>query len=418
MTMANNPAAPDGMIAARMTRFAPSPTTAMSGRARVLLAEGHDIIKLSSGEPDLAVRSHIRAAATLAIDQDQTRATNIDGLPDLKAAIAVKFSRENGLTYTADQIIASTGAKQVIANAILATVGSGDQVIIPAPYWVSYPDLVKLAGGEPVFVKCDPDRDFMLSPEALDAAITPSTKWLILNNPNNPSGAVWDRDTIAALAEVLRRHPHVHVISDDIYEHLVYDNATAQTIASVAPDLQSRTLTVNGLSKAFAMSGWRLGYGAGPTWLISEMTKLQSQITSNPSTVSQRAAIAALNGDDAEQSAYVARFKMRRDRMLTVLKDVPRLRYRIPRGAFYVFANCEAAVGCTTPGGHQLLDDGMIAEWLLEAHGIAVVPGQAFGMPNYLRLSYSVDEALIDEAGARLAQAFGSLSLDKPKFAE
>jgi aspartate aminotransferase len=408
--MNNGSNAPDGMIAERMTRFAPSPTTAMSGRARQLIAEGRDIIKLSSGEPDLPVRPDIREAATSAIDHDLTRATNVDGMPDLKAAIALKFSQENRLDYTNDQIIVSTGAKQVIANAILATVGPGDEAIIPAPYWVSYPDLVKLAGGVPVFVTCDPDRDFTMAPDALEAAITPSTKWLILNNPNNPSGAVWDRDTLAALADVLARHPHVHVISDDIYEHLVYDNAAAETIASVAPDLKSRTLTVNGMSKAFAMSGWRLGYGAGPAWLIAEMAKLQSQVTSNASTVSQRAAIAALTNNAAEQSAYVARFKSRRDRMLSALKDVPRIKYRTPRGAFYVFANCEAAIGCTTPDGLRLEDDGMLAEWLLEAHGIALVPGSAFGMPNFLRLSYSVDEALIDEAGARLTTAFASLA--------
>ncbi|MEM7776451.1 MAG: pyridoxal phosphate-dependent aminotransferase [Pseudomonadota bacterium] len=398
------------MLTPRMSQFAESQTIAMSRRARELMRQGRDIIKLSSGEPDLETPGHVRETAKQAIDQGLTRASNVDGLPELKRAVADKLKRENGLDYAEDEIIIGTGAKQVIANAVLATVGNGDEVIIPAPYWVSYPDMVRLAGGTPVFVDCRPERGFMPTPEDIEAVITPSTKWLVINNPNNPTGAVWDRDTLRGIADVLKRHPKVHVMTDDIYEHLVYDNAVVHTFAAIAPELKSRVLTINGVSKAFAMSGWRIGYGAGPVWLIKAMAKLQSQMTSNPTTVSQRAAIAALDGDPSGQDAYRATFKARRDKMAAIISATKFLDCHVPRGAFYVFADCNAALGRRTPDGKTLETDSDLTHYLLEQAGLAVVPGSAFGMGGYLRFSYAIDEAEIDRCAERLDKAMQLLS--------
>lgn len=397
------------MIAPRMGRFAPSPTTAMSQRARELQRAGHDVIKLSSGEPDLETPEYVREAAKAAIDEGRTKSTNVDGLPELKEAIARKFKRDNGLEYTLDEIIVGTGAKQVIYNALLATVGEGDEVIIPAPYWVSYPDIVKLAGGVPVFVDCVPDKGFTLMPEQLEAAITPATKWLLINNPNNPSGAVWDVSTLASLAEVLMRYPKVHVLTDDIYEHLSYDNSVVQTLATVAPELKSRILTVNGVSKAYAMSGWRIGFGGGPVWLIKAMAKLQSQATSNPAAIAQRAAMAALDGPPEAIARYRDNFKARRDLMVSEVRPVRHLRFSVPRGAFYIFADCSDAIGLKSHSGTTITDDLALSEYLLDQHGLAVVPGSAFGMSDHLRLSYSVSSDIIEKAGKRLATAMAAL---------
>lgn len=397
------------MIAPRMDRFAPSPTTAMSQRARELQRAGHDVIKLSSGEPDLETPQYVRDAAKAAIDEGLTKSTNVDGLPELKEAIARKFKRDNGLDYGLDEIIVGTGAKQVIYNALLATVGEGDEVIIPAPYWVSYPDIVKLAGGTPVFADCKADNGFVLTAEQLEAAITPATKWLVINNPNNPSGAVWDASTLASLADVLKRYHKVHVLTDDIYEHLSYDNAVVQTLAAVAPELKPRILTVNGVSKAYAMSGWRIGFAGGPAWLIKAMGKLQSQVTSNPAAISQRAAMAALDGSLEEIAKYRDKFRSRRDMMIAAVRPVPHLRFSTPRGAFYIFADCTDAIGLRSPSGTVVTDDIALSEYLLDEYGLAVVPGSAFGMKNHIRLSYSVSSEIIETAGKRLNSAMSAL---------
>jgi len=396
-------------FAPRMSRFGASPTTGMSHRAREMARAGLDVIVLSSGEPDFETPEHIREAAKNAIDAGYTKNTNIDGMPELKEAVLRKFKRENGLTFTIDQISIGTGAKQVIFNALLSTVGAGDEVIIPAPYWVSYPAMVELAGGTPVGIRTRPDRGFVLDPQDLERAITSRTKWLIINNPGNPSGAVWDQESLRMIAEVLARHPHVWVLTDDIYEHLVYDNAVVTAFAAIAPELTDRILTVNGLSKGYCMTGWRVGFAAGPAQLINAMRKLQSQSTSNPNTVAQHAAVAALDGPTDFMEANRARFKARRDAVVGRLNNISKLNCRTPRGAFYAFADCSAAIGCKTPSGNVIQSDTMLCEFLLDEHHIALVPGSAFGMPDHLRLSYATSDDILAEACSRIEAAFASL---------
>ena len=385
-----------------INRIKPSPTVAMTGRAAALKAEGRDIIALSAGEPDFDTPEHIRAAGKAAIDHGHTRYTTVDGIAELKRAICDKFARENGLDYTADQISVSSGGKQILFNALLATVNPGDEVIIPAPYWVSYPDIVALAGGTPVIVPCPAEEGFRLTPEALRAAITPRTKWLILNSPSNPSGAAYDAAQMKALTDVLLDFPQVWVLTDDIYEHLVFDGFTFVTPAQIEPRLKDRTLTMNGVSKAYAMTGWRIGYGAGPVALIRAMAKLQSQSTSNPSSISQYAALAALTGPQDYIDMSREAFQRRRDLVVDGLNDCPGLSCPVPQGAFYVYPSIADLIGTVSAGGTAITDDEAFANALLDETGVAIVFGAAFGLSPHFRVSYAASDDTLREAIARI----------------
>ncbi len=385
-----------------INRIKPSPTVAMTGRAAALKAEGRDIIALSAGEPDFDTPEHIRAAGKAAIDHGHTRYTTVDGIAELKRAICDKFARENGLDYTADQISVSSGGKQILFNALLATVNPGDEVIIPAPYWVSYPDIVALAGGTPVIVPCPAEDGFRLTPEALRAAITPRTKWLILNSPSNPSGAAYDAAQMKALTDVLLDFPQVWVLTDDIYEHLVFDGFTFVTPAQIEPRLKDRTLTMNGVSKAYAMTGWRIGYGAGPVALIRAMAKLQSQSTSNPSSISQYAALAALTGPQDYIDMSREAFQRRRDLVVDGLNDCPGLSCPVPQGAFYVYPSIADLIGTVSAGGTAITDDEAFANALLDETGVAIVFGAAFGLSPHFRVSYAASDDTLREAIARI----------------
>jgi len=390
-------------LSAALGRIRPSPTVAITSRALELRAAGRDIIALSAGEPDFDTPDHIRTAAKAAIDAGHTRYTAVDGMAGLKRAIAGKFARENGLDYAPHEISVGTGGKQVIFNALLATLDPGDEVVIPAPYWVSYPDMVRLAGATPVIVPTAVADGFRLLPRALEAAITPRTKWLILNSPSNPSGAALDAADLAALAEVLERHPRVRVLSDDIYEHLTHDGFAFATIAQVAPALKPRTLVVNGVSKAYAMTGWRLGYGAGPGELIRAMAVIQSQSTSNPSTISQWAALAALEGPQDFLPGFRAAFTRRRDLVAGLLNAIPGIRCPVPPGAFYVYPDISGLIGRTSAGGRHIATDEDFATALLEETGVAVVFGAAFGLSPHFRISYAAGDETLRAACARIA---------------
>lgn len=384
----------------RLARIKPSPTIAMTTRAAELRAEGRDIIGLSAGEPDFDTPQNIREAAKAAIDAGQTRYTAVDGTPSLKKAICGKFKRENALDYEPSQITVGTGGKQILFNALLATLNDGDEVIVPAPYWVSYPDMVLLAGGTPVFVECTLEQGFRLTGEALEAAITPRTKWLILNSPSNPSGAAYDRDQMKELTDVLLRHPDVWVLTDDIYEHLVFDGFQFVTPAQVEPKLKDRVLTMNGVSKAYAMTGWRIGYGAAPAPLVKAIAKLQSQSTSNPCSISQFAAEAALTGPQDYIDESREAFQRRRDLVVAGLNDCPGIECPTPQGAFYVYPSIKGLMGKTSAGGTLLADDQAFANALLEETGVAVVFGAAFGLSPHFRVSYATsDEQLTDAVG-------------------
>ena len=385
-----------------INRIKPSPTVAMTGRAAALKAEGRDIIALSAGEPDFDTPEHIRAAGKAAIDHGHTRYTTVDGIAELKRAICDKFARENGLDYTPDQISVSSGGKQILFNALLATVNPADEVIIPAPYWVSYPDIVALAGGTPVIVLCPAEDGFRLTPEALRAAITPRTKWLILNSPSNPSGAAYDAAQMKALTDVLLDFPQVWVLTDDIYEHLVFDGFTFVTPAQIEPRLKDRTLTMNGVSKAYAMTGWRIGYGAGPVALIRAMAKLQSQSTSNPSSISQYAALAALTGPQDYIDMSREAFQRRRDLVVDGLNDCPGLSCPVPQGAFYVYPSIADLIGTVSAGGTAITDDEAFANALLDETGVAIVFGAAFGLSPHFRVSYAASDDTLREAIARI----------------
>lgn len=388
----------------------PSATLVITQKARALRARGVDVIGLGAGEPDFDTPDHIKLAAKQAIDDGQTKYTNVDGIPELKAAICAKFKRDNGLMYEPAQINVSPGGKVVIYNALLASLNPGDEVVIPAPCWVSYPDMVKLAGGTPVIVKTKAEDGFILGPEDLQRVITPKTKWLFLNSPSNPTGAAYSRDNLIALAGVLRAHPQVMVLCDDIYEHLVYDGFEFYTMAEAAPDLYDRVLTMNGVSKAYAMTGWRIGYAGGPEWLIKAMAKVMGQTTSNASSVSQWAAVAALTGPQGFMAERNAMFKSRRDLVHSALNGIEGLECALPQGAFYVFPDCTALMGKTTKGGAVLSTDIDFAAALLgEAH-VAVVPGSAFNAPGHFRISYSVDSKNLEEACARIADFCQNLS--------
>jgi aspartate aminotransferase len=385
-----------------LARVAPSATVAITQKARVLAQEGRDIIALAAGEPDFNTPEHVRAAAVRAMDKGKTRYTNVDGIAELKEAVAAKFRRDNGLDVTAADCFVSSGGKQIIFNAMLATLNPGDEVVVPVPYWVSYPEIVRLCGAEPVFAVADASTGFKLSPEALEAAISPRTKWLILNTPSNPTGAAYTADELKGLAQVLLRHPHVHILTDDIYEVLVYDGGKFATIAQVEPELQPRTLTMNGVSKSHAMTGWRIGYCTGPRPLLQAMTKLQGQSTTNPSSISQWAAVEALNGPQEFLAEWRQVFQQRRDLVVQGLNANTGLDCLTPEGAFYVFPSCQRLLGKTSLGGVKLGTDEDFVVALLEETGVALVHGAAFGLPGHFRLSYAASNAELEEAVRRI----------------
>ncbi|MDX2102365.1 MAG: pyridoxal phosphate-dependent aminotransferase [Alphaproteobacteria bacterium] len=396
-------------LADRLDRIQPSPTIAVTSKARALKAAGRDVIGLGAGEPDFDTPAHICAAAKAAIDAGDTRYTDVDGTPALKDAIIQKFQRENGLTYTRDQITVGTGGKQVLYNALMATLNPGDEVIIPAPYWVSYPDMVNLAEGTPVTVACGANAGFKLTAEALAQAITPKTKWLILNSPSNPTGAGYTEAELRALADVLLQHPQVWVMTDDMYEHLAYDDWRFKTIAQVEPRLFDRTLTCNGVSKAYSMTGWRIGYAGGPASLIKAIAKLQSQSTSNPSSVSQAAAVAALTGDLSFLGERNTIFQQRRDVVVAMLNEAKGLHCLVPNGAFYVYPSCAGVIGKRTPAGKVIATDSDFVTELLEAEGVAAVQGTAFGLSPYFRISYATSTDALTEACTRIQRFCASL---------
>lgn len=389
-------------LANSISRIRPSSTIAATQRAQDLVAQGRDVITLSMGEPDFDTPDNVRLAAIRAITQGKTRYTPPSGIPELRDAISNKFLRENGLEYRRDQIIVSNGGKQVIANAMLATVNEGDEVIIPAPFWVSYTDLVLLCNGKPVVVQTRAEDQFKLTPDLLAKHITPRTKWLILNSPSNPSGATYTHGELKSLAEVLIAHDHVLIMSDDIYEHLVYDDFEYKTFAQVEPLLKERTLTVNGMSKGYAMTGWRIGYGAGPVALVKAMEVVQGQTTSGASSIAQWAAVEALNGPQSFIAERREAFRLRRDLVVKSLRDCPGLRCTQPEGAFYVFPNCVGTFGSRTPSGTLIDDDATFVNELLNAQGVAVVHGSAFGAPGHFRLSYAAGVEQLAEACARI----------------
>ncbi len=386
-------------------RIQPSPTIAVSNRAATLKAEGRDVISLGAGEPDFDTPDFVKEAAIEAIRRGATKYTIVDGTVELKEAIRAKFKRDNGLDYARDQITVNVGGKQTIFNAMVATLDPGDEVVIPAPYWVSYPDIVALTGATPVPVACGIDQGFKLLPEQLEAAITPRTKWLILNSPSNPTGAAYTADELRALADVLVRHPHVMVLTDDMYEHIVYDGFRFATVAQVAPELFDRTLTVNGASKAYAMTGWRIGFAGGPAWLVKAMAKMQSQSTSNPCSIAQAAAAAALNGPQDFLAERNAAFQERRDLVVSMLNQCAGLSCPRPEGAFYVYPDCSGLIGKRAPDGRVLDGDEAVAGYLLDNEGVAVVHGAAFGLSPAFRISYATDTATLEEACRRIQRA-------------
>jgi aspartate aminotransferase len=394
---------------AALSRIKPSATMAVTQKERELKAAGRDTIGLGAGEPDFDTPDNIKEAAIKAIRDGKTKYTNVDGIPELKAAICAKFLRENGLSYKPDQVSVAPGGKPIIYNAFMATLNPGDECIIPAPYWVSYPDIVNLTGATPVIVEATAAEGFRLTPEKLEAAITPNTKWLILNSPSNPTGAAYSHDDLAALAVVLMRHPHVMILTDDMYEHLLYDGFKFATIAAVEPALYERTLTMNGVSKAYAMTGWRIGYAAGPTWLIKGMAGIMSQSTSNPTSISQYAAVEALNGPQDFLPVRNAVFQERRDLVVSMLNQAKGLHCPTPEGAFYVYPSCAALIGKITPNGARIDNDEDFARELLEAEGVAVVHGAAFGGSPAFRISYATSNALLTEACERIQRFCGSL---------
>ncbi|HXV24805.1 MAG TPA: pyridoxal phosphate-dependent aminotransferase [Alphaproteobacteria bacterium] len=397
------------LLAQRLARIKPSPTVAVTTKAAQLKAEGRDVIGLGAGEPDFDTPENIRKAAIRAIETGETRYTPINGTPALRKAIQAKFKRENGLDYGLDQIHVACGGKQVIYNALMATLDAGDQVIIPAPYWVSYPDMTLLAEGEPVFVPCPQENGFRLTPETLERAITPRTKWLLLNSPSNPTGAAYTRQELRALADILLKHPQVWVLSDDIYEHVTYDDFTFSTIAQVEPRLYERTLTMNGVSKAYCMTGWRLGYGGGPKALINAMSAIASHSSTHTSSITQAASVEALNGPQEFIQRHNAIFKQRRDLVVAMLNQAKGLSCARPEGAFYVYPSCAGVIGKMTPQGKRIGSDEEFVTYLLESEGVAAVQGSAFGLSPYFRISYATSTELLEEACRRIQRACAAL---------
>ena len=398
------------ILAQRLSAIKPSPTIAVTTKAAELKAQGLDVIGLGAGEPDFDTPDHIKEAGKSAIDRGETKYTPSQGTMALRKAIVAKFKRENGLTYTTDQVTVGVGGKQVIFNAFISTVQEGDEVIVPAPYWVSYPDIAMLFGGKPVYVTCGENARFKLSGEALAAAITPKTKWLVLNSPNNPTGAAYTRDELRTLADVLLKHPHVWIMTDDIYEHLTYDGFKFATLCEVEPKLLDRTLTLNGVSKAFAMTGWRLGYACGPVALIKAMNMIQSQSASHPTSITQAATVAALDGPMDFLAPRNAAFKQRRNMVVKMLNQAKGITCQTPEGAFYVYPSCAGVIGKTTPKGRKLATDTDFVEALLDEALVAVVQGAAFGLSPYFRISYATSQEALTKACTRIQEFCASLT--------
>lgn len=394
---------------AALQRIQPSATLAMTSRVFELKRAGVDVIGLGAGEPDFDTPEFVKEAAIQAIRDGKTKYTNVDGTPELKAAVIEKFKRDNGLDYTAQQITINVGGKHTLFNAIVATVEAGDEVIIPAPYWVSYPDVVQFAGGTPVFIAAGAEQAYKITPAQLEAAITPRTKWVILNSPSNPTGAAYSAAELKALGEVIERHPHVWVFADDMYEHILYDGFEFATIAQVCPSLYDRTLTVNGCSKAYAMTGWRIGFAGGPAPLIKAIAKLQSQSTSNPCSIAQAAAVAALTGDQGFLKDRAAAFQTRRDLVVGMLNAIDGMTCPTPEGAFYVYPEFSALIGKTTPKGKVIATDEDMIGYFLDDARVAAVHGAAFGLSPAMRISYATSEALLREACTRIQTACADL---------
>ena len=397
-------------LSAALDRIKPSPTLAMTGRVAELKRAGVDVIGLSAGEPDFDTPDFVKDAAIAAIHAGQTKYTQVDGTPELKAAIAAKFARDNDLTYAANEISVNVGGKHTLFNALVATVEAGDEVIIPAPYWVSYPDIVNFAGGTPVIISAGANQLYKILPEQLDAAITPRTKWVLLNSPSNPTGAAYSADELRALGEVFRRHPHVMVMTDDMYEHVWYAATPFATIAQVCPDLYDRTITINGCSKSYAMTGWRIGYAGGPAWLVKAMAKLQSQSTSNPCSIAQAAATAALSGDQSFLVDRNTAFLKRRNLVVAMLNQAPGLHCPTPEGAFYVYPDATGCIGKTTPKGKRIATDADLIDYFLDEERVAAVNGAAFGLSPAFRVSYATSEAILTAACTRIQEACAALS--------
>ncbi len=392
-----------------LQRISPSPTLAVTARVMELQRAGVDVIGLGAGEPDFDTPDHVKEAGIRAIRDGRTKYTAVDGTPELKEAVRAKFLRDNSLTYAQDQVTVNVGGKHTLFNAIVATVDAGDEVVIPAPYWVSYPDVVQFAGGVPVIAPAGPEQGYKLSPAALEAAITPRTKWVILNSPSNPTGAAYTADELRALGAVLARHPQVWVFADDMYEHITYDGFRFATVAEVCPELYERTLTVNGCSKAYAMTGWRIGFAGGAAWLIKAMAKLQSQSTSNPCSIAQAAAVAALNGPQDFLAERAAAFQSRRDLVVSMLNQASGLSCPRPEGAFYVYPSLASLIGRRTPGGRVIDSDEAFVGYLLDDARVAAVQGAAFGLSPAMRISYATSEALLREACERIQTACAAL---------
>ena len=399
-----------GFLADSLSRVKPSPTIAVTTKARELKAAGQDVIGLGAGEPDFDTPENIKKAAIAAIERGETKYTAVDGIPELKQAVVDKFARENGIDYGVDEISVAAGGKHIIYNAMLATLNPGDEVVIPAPYWVSYPDIVLLAGGVPVFVEAGVEANFKMSAAQLDAAITDKTKWVIFNSPSNPTGAAYTEAEIKALTDVLLKHPHVWVLADDIYEHLTYGTFSFKSVAAVEPQLKSRTLTMNGVAKAYAMTGWRIGFAGGPKELIGGMRKLQSQSTSNPCSISQWASVEALNGPQDFIAERAAVFAERRDLVVGMLNEAPGIHCPTPEGAFYVYPSVEGCMGRSTKEGALLNSDAEFVTALLESEGVAAVQGEAFGLSPYFRVSYATSTEALEEACRRIQRFCESLS--------
>ena len=398
------------LLSNNINRIKPSATMAVTSKARELKAAGNDIIGLGAGEPDFDTPDNIKAAAIEAIKSGDTKYTAVDGTPNLKQAIIKKFHRENDLIYDVDQITVGTGGKQIIFNAFLATINPGDEVIIPAPYWVSYPDIVDFAGGTPVIIECDESSEFKISPEKLSSAINAKTKWFILNSPSNPTGSCYTDTELVALSKILELNSHVNIMSDDIYEHLVYDEFKFKTIAQLNSKLLDQTLTINGVSKAYAMTGWRIGYAAGSKSLIKAMGKLQSQSTSNPSSISQAASVEALNGDQSFLKVRADVFKKRRNFVVESLNNMQGITCTVPEGAFYVFPSCKGVFGKKTPEGKVINNDEDFVTALLENVGVAVVQGSAFGLNGFFRISYATSDEMLANACKRISDFCKSLA--------